>query len=623
MRIRPTTIRVEASSVCQLQCPSCPAHSGEIRPALGNGSLRAADFKRLIDANPRLKHVELSNYGEVFLNPELLEILEYAHGRGVGLSAAEGSNFNTVSDDVLEGLVKYGFKSIICSIDGATNETYRSYRVGGDLDTVLENVRRLNSYKEQYRSQFPRLAWQFVVFGHNEHEVEQARASARELGMDFRLKLSWDPDFSPARDVEMLRREIGAATREEYEERFGTRYMASVCRGLWERPQINWDGRVLGCCRNFWGEFGGNAFTDGLDAAVNSLGMRHARAMLLGRKPPLDGIPCTTCSEYLARAETGDWLDRKGLEPSVPYRAARRVYRTLHLRQARSALRQGAGGLRIAPRSPFPRLSGAVYPLQVPLPLADGDVWTAHNFFRGSTKNLYDLESHASVLAKGRRPHPPHIHQEEEILMVLGGEVDIIVPEAATGTTSGAPVAAAGGPVADADGRIHLRSGQFVYYPAGFAHTLETTSEEPATYLMFRWREPKPVSREAAKPGEPGAAGRAPALGPLGFDLFDSARREDGREGFAINRVFEGPTGYLERLHCHLSTLTPGAGYAPHADRYDVAIVVLEGEVETLGARAVPHVVIMYPAGEPHGMYNPGEATAYYVVFEFHRRLRR
>jgi hypothetical protein len=71
-------------------------------------------------------------------------------------------------------------------------------------------------------------------------------------------------------------------------------------------------------------------------------------------------------------------------------------------------------------------------------------------------------------------------------------------------------------------------------------------------------------------------------------------------------------------LHCHVSTLAPGAGYAPHIDAHDAVIVVLEGEVQALGERARPFDLIFCAAGEPHGMHNPGPATARYVVFEFH-----
>ena len=40
--------------------------------------------------------------------------------------------------------------------------------------------------------------------------------------------------------------------------------------------------------------------------------------------------------------------------------------------------------------------------------------------------------------------------------------------------------------------------------------------------------------------------------------------------------------------------------------------------METLGQRVGPHSVIFCPAGEPHGIRNPGEVVAKYIVFEFH-----
>ncbi len=43
--------------------------------------------------------------------------------------------------------------------------------------------------------------------------------------------------------------------------------------------------------------------------------------------------------------------------------------------------------------------------------------------------------------------------------------------------------------------------------------------------------------------------------------------------------------------------LQPGAGYAPHADPYDVAILMLAGRVETLGQIVEPLGVIFYSAG--------------------------
>ncbi|MCK5216090.1 MAG: hypothetical protein KAR05_12150, partial [Candidatus Omnitrophica bacterium] len=145
---------------------------------------------------------------------------------------------------------------------------------------------------------------------------------------------------------------------------------------------------------------------------------------------------------------------------------------------------------------------------------------------------------------------------------------------------------------------------QFVYYPADWAHTLETTSEEPAHYMMFKWYAPE------MKTGA--------HLEYKSFQIFGSSNTKEVKEGFQPKLMFEGQTAYLRKFHCHTSTLTPGAGYEPHKDDYDVIMVVLEGEVETLGQRVGPYGAIFYAAGEPHGIRNPGDVVASYIVFEFH-----
>jgi MoaA/NifB/PqqE/SkfB family radical SAM enzyme len=315
--VTPRAIRLEASSFCQLRCPSCPTTTGAIKPAIGSGFLRLDDFRNLLDQNPALKEVELSNYGELFLNPQILDILQLAHARNVALTAANGVNLNNVRAAVLDGIVKFQLRRITCSIDGASAETYKVYRVRGNFDAVIENIKTINRLKLVYRSRFPLLRWQFIVFGHNEHELPKARRLAKTLGMSFSAKLSWDEDFSPVHDAELIRREtkMGAATRTEYKKRHRHEYMQEICHQLWDMPQINWDGKVLGCCRNCWGDFGGNAFRDSLIPSLNNEKMIYARMMLRGRKPPRPDIPCTSCPIYRGMRAGGVPLKRRGRRP--------------------------------------------------------------------------------------------------------------------------------------------------------------------------------------------------------------------------------------------------------------------------------------------------------------------
>jgi MoaA/NifB/PqqE/SkfB family radical SAM enzyme len=339
--IRPGRLRVSASTVCSLRCPTCPNGSGEIAKSLGEGYLRAAHLRDLLESNSWVREVEISGWGEPFLNPEMPTILEDASRRGVALTADNGTTFNAMSEGLLDALVKRRFRRITCSIDGASQTTYGVYRVNGDFNRVMKNIRRLNALKSQAGSRYPRLTWQFVVFGHNEHEIPLARRTAIELGMDFRLKESWAPELSPVRDRRFVASQHarGGTYHPELKRADPERAGRAFCHQLWEEPQVNWDGRILGCCCNCHRDFGGNAFSDGLPAALNSPSLRYARAMLLGRAAPREDIPCTACGVFRSMRGEGQYLHRGGAR--LAFRAARFAYRELGLRR----VRQLAGSL--------------------------------------------------------------------------------------------------------------------------------------------------------------------------------------------------------------------------------------------------------------------------------------
>jgi MoaA/NifB/PqqE/SkfB family radical SAM enzyme len=311
--VRPRSVSLDASTVCQLRCPSCPNAGGIIAKSIGAGFLSPVDFEKFIEDHPWVSNIELSNWGEVFLNPHLEKILHCAFQHNVAVRIDNGANLNRVSDGQLEALVKYRVRSITCSIDGASQEVYSIYRVNGDFNRVIDNVRKINTLKGKYSSSCPELRWQFVAFGHNEHEIAKARDMARELGMQFYVKLSWGDmygdTFSPVRDRELIKKETGltVADRREYEEKFGKNYVAASCHYLWRMPRINFDGRLLGCCINYREDFG-NVFTDGLNACLNSEKMKLTRDVLMGLRETAEGTPCVRCHIYQSMRRYGAWI---------------------------------------------------------------------------------------------------------------------------------------------------------------------------------------------------------------------------------------------------------------------------------------------------------------------------
>ncbi|MBA7510227.1 hypothetical protein ES705_02203 [subsurface metagenome] len=317
--IKPKKIWLDASTVCQLKCRSCPTATGEIGKKLGKGFLQFKDFKEIVDKNPQIHSIELSNWGEIFLNKELPEIIKYAYMHNVALNAVNGVNLNNADENVLEALVKYKFRQITCAIDGASQKTYSVYRVNGNFDQVIENIKTINRFKNKYNSFFPVLKWQFIIFGHNENEIGEARKMARNLNMIFNLKLNWNDlyveSFSPIKNAELVRKEsgLGVATREEFRQKYGRDY-CNQCLRMWTEPQINYDGRLLGCDVNYWGGDYGNILEDGLYECINSEKMNYAREMLMGKVEERDDIPCIHCKNFGWKKEYKTWVTNKDIK---------------------------------------------------------------------------------------------------------------------------------------------------------------------------------------------------------------------------------------------------------------------------------------------------------------------
>ena len=192
----PTKVRLEACTLCQLKCFGCTFQKNNHK-YLGGGYLKFGDFKKFVDHNKYIKEIELSNYGEIFLNPDLIQIMKYASDKNISLTATSGCNFNTVSDEQIHALVDYNFNRITLSIDGASQETYGIYRKNGNYNNVIENVKKLLEYKKEKESLFPELIWQYIIMEHNELDIINAKKTAKELGIPIWFKLTWDKDYIP------------------------------------------------------------------------------------------------------------------------------------------------------------------------------------------------------------------------------------------------------------------------------------------------------------------------------------------------------------------------------------------------------------------------------------------
>ena len=310
----PKYIKIDASTICQLDCRDCYMR-GHLKhtkaPIVGQGFLSFKNFKKLVDDNPYIEIIELSHCGEIFLNPELIEIIKYSHEKEITLTAHNGVNFNTVSDDILEALVKYQFKGITISIDGTSNETYSIYRKNGNYNKVIENIKKLNEYKQKFNSIYPILTWQYIVFEHNKHEICNIEGIARELNFArYYFKEGWIKEI----DLSSLNIRMFKSLNDSKEiTNFFKKIHVFNCEQPWLSPQINWDGKLIGCEFAVYHDMNVNVFNIGLKKALKAKKFEFMKKVLMGKEEANYSIPCLGCPSYEEMKKKNTFINSKKL----------------------------------------------------------------------------------------------------------------------------------------------------------------------------------------------------------------------------------------------------------------------------------------------------------------------
>lgn len=234
-RSLPPYLKVEPTPLCQLACPGCAHGTSDLKKQLSNREhLSIDEFKKILDPiSHTLFGISLSLRGEPMLGKELLPIIEYSHSKNVAVSFPTNLSL-TLNEEKISRLVSSGVDAIFISLDGASAHTYGQYRVGGDFDLVLRNVKTIARIRANLHRSRPRLIWKFVVLEHNRHEIAQVQNMYRKLGFDaYEL-------------VEDYGSEAHKAARQTQNAKLIQQRKG--CYWAWHTTTIRADGIVAPCC---------------------------------------------------------------------------------------------------------------------------------------------------------------------------------------------------------------------------------------------------------------------------------------------------------------------------------------------------------------------------------------
>jgi len=242
----PISLSIEPTTACNLRCPECP--SGLRSFTRPTGKLSPELFQKLMDEiGDTLFYLIFYFQGEPYLHPQFLDMVKIAADKRIYTATSTNAHF--LNEEMARRTVESGLDRLIISIDGATQETYESYRKSGELEKVLAGTREIIKWKKKLKSRTPHVLWQFLVVKPNEHEIPKIKQLAKEYGVD-RVAFKTAQIYDYENGNELIPTNLHYSRYQPNGD--GTwsikNKLLDECWKMWHSAVVTWDGKVIPCC---------------------------------------------------------------------------------------------------------------------------------------------------------------------------------------------------------------------------------------------------------------------------------------------------------------------------------------------------------------------------------------
>lgn len=181
------SVQIDHTSKCNLLCPQCArVYNGNVNPEMPIDELSIEDYKKIFIPEI-IKNVKVitqcGNYGDIVASSNILDCLNWLRVQGSNANFNIMTNGSARNKEWWKELAKIinGMGKVVFSIDGL-GDTNSVYRVNSNFNKIIENVKYFIEAGGKAR-------WDFLVFSHNEHQVEEAKNLAKDLGfIEFNVK---------------------------------------------------------------------------------------------------------------------------------------------------------------------------------------------------------------------------------------------------------------------------------------------------------------------------------------------------------------------------------------------------------------------------------------------------
>lgn len=212
------------------------------------------DFNTILESLPTsVNNIFFYFMGEPFLNPAAYDMIKAAKKKGIFVTTCTNGECLSPPELVASGLDEISFQ-----IGGLTQETHERYRMQGDLNRCLTNLKAVLKERERQGRDISVMVG-FIVMRHNEHQVTKLERWGQELGVDRVVAISpcvrtyeQGLEFLPEDELFWL---YGRDTFEQKKQLRPKTVLKGLCPTIYFSLAIMVNGDVVPCCRDPHGRY--------------------------------------------------------------------------------------------------------------------------------------------------------------------------------------------------------------------------------------------------------------------------------------------------------------------------------------------------------------------------------
>lgn len=228
---------LEPTNACMMNCVMCPRKEMTRKVEYMDLNL----FKKIIDQAEWNNTLDLSQFGDPLMHPQIDKMIEYATKKGIKTHIY--ANPNLLSEEMCIKLMKAKLYLLDMTIDGVNDKTYKYFRgQNADFGEAVKNIDVLLRLKKEKKSDM-KIIVSMIYMEKNKNDVETFKKIWNKEGID-RVDVKNFGTFDGS-DKEIFK----YAIKESNQKKFGLGN--GPCAEPWMGVAVTASGKVVPCCLDY------------------------------------------------------------------------------------------------------------------------------------------------------------------------------------------------------------------------------------------------------------------------------------------------------------------------------------------------------------------------------------